>query len=112
MKRSMLVLIGAVAGGLVGYFGFLWIARQGFYALVLPGGLLGVGASLFPNRSTALCIVCGLLALARVAVCAIHPRREPWLFRYPHPPTQANHAHYDRGRGVHWLLGTVQASST
>jgi hypothetical protein len=64
MKRSMLVLIGAVAGGLVGYFGFLWIARQGFYALVLPGGLLGVGASLFAYRSTALCFVCGLLALA------------------------------------------------
>ena len=64
MKRSVLVLIGAVAGGLVGYFGFLWIARQGFYALVLPGGLLGLGASLFANRSTALCIVCGLLALA------------------------------------------------
>ena len=53
MKRSMLVLIGGVAGGLVGYFGFLWIARQGFYALVLPRGLLGVGASLFANRSTA-----------------------------------------------------------
>ena len=64
MRRSMLVLMGAVAGGLVGYFGFYWIARQGFYALVLPGALLGVGASLFPNRSTALCIVCGLLALA------------------------------------------------
>ena len=64
MKRSMLALIGAVAGGLVGYFGFLWIARQGFYALVLPGGLLGVGASLSANRSTAPCIVCGLLALA------------------------------------------------
>jgi len=64
MKRNVLVLMGAVAGGLVGYFGFFWIARQGFYALVLPGGLLGVGASLFANRSTALCIGCGLLALA------------------------------------------------
>src|SRR5208283_756412 len=64
MQRNMVVLIGAVAGGLVGYFGFFWIARQGLYALVLPGGLLGVGASLFANRSTVMCIVCGLLALA------------------------------------------------
>ena len=64
MKQSILVLIGAVAGGLVGYVGFLWIAHQGLYALVLPGGLLGVGASLFQNRSTAICIACGLLALA------------------------------------------------
>ena len=64
MKRNALVLMGAVAGGLVGYFGFFWIARQGFYALVLPGGLLGAGAGLFANRSTAVCIGCGLMALA------------------------------------------------
>jgi len=53
MKRSVLVLIRDVAGGLVGYFGFLWIAHQGFYARVLPRELLGVSASLFANRSTA-----------------------------------------------------------
>jgi hypothetical protein len=64
MKDKALMLLGAVAGGLIGYFGFLWIARQGFYALVLPGGLLGLGASMAQNRSTALCVVCGVLALA------------------------------------------------
>ena len=64
MKQQVFVLIGAIVGGLVGYFAFFWIARQGLYALVLPGGLLGLGASLFPNRSTGLCILCGLLALA------------------------------------------------
>jgi hypothetical protein len=64
MKQRILVLIGAVVGGLVGYFGFLWIARQGFYALVVPGALLGAGASLFPNRPTAICIGCAVLALA------------------------------------------------
>ncbi len=64
MKNIGLVLAGALAGAVVGYFGFLWIARQGFYALVLPGGLLGLGASLFPNRSLALCIICGVLAAA------------------------------------------------
>jgi hypothetical protein len=63
MKEKAFMLMGAVAGGLVGYFGFLWIARQGFYALVLPGGLVGVGASLFQNKSIRLCVVCGLLAL-------------------------------------------------
>ena len=64
MKQWILVLVGAIAGGLVGLFGFLWIARQGFYMLALPGGLLGVGASLFPNRSTIICVVCGLAGLA------------------------------------------------
>src|SRR6266404_2746198 len=51
-------------GGLVGYFAFFWIARQGFYGLILPGCLLGVGASMFPNRSAAVCVASGLLALA------------------------------------------------
>jgi hypothetical protein len=64
MKQRALVFIGAIAGGLVGYFGFLWIARQGLYALVLPGGLVGLGAGLFPNRSKVVCVICGLLALA------------------------------------------------
>ena len=64
MKQQALVLLGAIVGGLVGYFGFLWIAKQGLYALVLPGGLLGVGASLSQNKSIAICIVCGVCALA------------------------------------------------
>ncbi|NJN05747.1 MAG: hypothetical protein HC814_04360 [Rhodobacteraceae bacterium] len=34
-------LIGAVLGGVVGWFAFFWIANQGFYMLALPGGLLG-----------------------------------------------------------------------
>ncbi len=64
MKQGVFVLIGAVAGALVGYFAFRWIARQGFYALVLPGGLLGIGAGLFRNKSNVLCIACGLMGLA------------------------------------------------
>jgi len=64
MREWVFVLIGAIAGGLIGFFGFLWIAHQGLYALVLPGGLVGVGASLVKNQSTAICIVCGLLALS------------------------------------------------
>ena len=64
MKQNLLVLSGAVIGGAIGYFGFQWIARQGFYGLILPGALLGVGASLSWNRSVPLCAVCGVLALA------------------------------------------------
>ncbi len=63
MKNWLPLLAGALAGGLIGYFAFLWIARQGFYALVLPGALVGIGASLAPNRSLAMCVVCGVLAL-------------------------------------------------
>jgi len=57
-------LIGAGIGGAVGYFAFFWITRQGFYALVLPGGLLGLGAGLCARgRSIPLAVICGIAAL-------------------------------------------------
>jgi hypothetical protein len=64
MKHNCLVLLGAIAGGVAGYFLFFWITRQGFYALVLPGGLLGLGAGIFRCRSTSIAVACGCLALA------------------------------------------------
>ena len=64
MKQTLLVLCGAVAGGILGYFAFVWVARQGFYALMLPGGLLGLGAGIAQNRSILLAAVCGLAAVA------------------------------------------------
>jgi hypothetical protein len=64
MKKLSLVLCGAVAGGMLGYFGFFWIAAQGFYALALPGGLLGLGAGIVKNRSIVVAVSCGLTATA------------------------------------------------
>jgi hypothetical protein len=63
-KDDVLVLIGAALGGLIGYFAFFWIIRQGFYGLVLPGGLLGFGAGFFRPRSKAAPVICGVAALA------------------------------------------------
>jgi hypothetical protein len=64
MKNNVLALGGALAGGALGYFAFFWLASQGFYALILPGALLGLGAGLVRNRSLAVAVVCGLLATA------------------------------------------------
>jgi hypothetical protein len=64
MKYNLLALLGAVVGGTLGYFGFFWIARQGFYAMILPGGLIGIGAGVVRNYSVWVAVVCGLLALA------------------------------------------------
>jgi hypothetical protein len=64
MRQNALALAGACVGGLIGYAAFFWIAEQGFYALVLPGGLLGLGAGIVKNRSAAVAVVCGLLAVA------------------------------------------------
>jgi hypothetical protein len=55
---------GALVGGALGYFGFMWAAHHGFYALMLPGGLLGAGAGLFvTDRSVPRAVLCGLFGL-------------------------------------------------
>jgi len=64
MKHNVLALAGALVGGALGYFAFFWIAEQGFYALVLPGGLLGLGAGIVKNRSVWIAVACGVLAIA------------------------------------------------
>ena len=60
----ILGLAGAVAGGIVGYYVFFAIARQGFYALALPGALIGLGCGALSGRkSVPLGIVSGILGL-------------------------------------------------
>ena len=61
----LLGLVGGAVGGLLGYLGFLWLLKQGYYAVALPGVLLGIFAGLLaPRRSWSLAILCGVLALA------------------------------------------------
>ena len=56
---------GAAVGGFVGYFLFMVIVEQGFYAIVLPGALVGIGCgALSGRRSNGLGIVCTVLGLA------------------------------------------------
>lgn len=58
-------LLGAVLGGIVGYYAFLWIGSQGFYALALPPGLLGWGAARGAGqRSILLARICAVAGLA------------------------------------------------
>jgi hypothetical protein len=61
----LLGLVGAVVGGWLGYIAFKWIWAQGFYALVVPGGLLGLGCGIAARHpSTIRGILCGVAALA------------------------------------------------
>ena len=62
MKQVALVFGGAAVGGLVGHFGFGWLLSQGFYGLILPGGLLGMGAGLAQCRWRWPSVICGVLA--------------------------------------------------
>ena len=61
----LLGLVGAIVGAVLGYFLVFVIARQGFYAIALPGALLGLGCGALSGRkSVALGIICAVLGLA------------------------------------------------
>ncbi len=62
--KDLLVLVTAVLGGIVGHYAFMWLLSRGFYALVLPGGLVGIAAGIPKHGRSYLAAVCGLLALA------------------------------------------------
>jgi hypothetical protein len=60
----LLGLAGAVGGGAVGFFVFVWLVNQGLYAMVVPGAALGAGGGfLFKKRSPMFGVVCAALAL-------------------------------------------------
>lgn len=63
MKSAYLVICCGLLGGTLGYLAFAWLLTQGFYGLVLPGGLLGLGAGIPRNTSRTVAVVCGGLAL-------------------------------------------------
>ena len=64
IRGLLLGLAGAIAGGILGYFAFLWIARHGYYALMLPGAGVGIGGGSFvKTRSVPRGIICGVFAL-------------------------------------------------
>jgi hypothetical protein len=61
---TTLGVIGAVVGGIAGYYLFFWIANQGFYALVLPGAAVGMGCGfLARHASVPRGIACAIAAL-------------------------------------------------
>ena len=62
-KRNFLSLCGAIGGGLLGHFGFRYLLRSGLYAMVLPGGLTGLGAGIPRGQSKWVAAVSALLAL-------------------------------------------------
>jgi hypothetical protein len=61
---NLLVALGAIAGGVLGYLIFWMCLREGFVALALPGGLVGFGAGMSKGNSIVLCVLCGIAALA------------------------------------------------
>jgi len=62
--------LGAIVGGVLGYFVFTWLASQGFYALAVPGALLGLGCAVLMQKNSNLAgILCGLAAVPLSILC-------------------------------------------
>lgn len=78
-------LAGAIVGAVVGHFLFYAIATQGFYAIAVPGALLGLGCgALSGRRSVVLGIVCGAggLAIALYSEWRVFPFIKDGSFSY------------------------------
>src|SRR4051794_5287087 len=65
ITSNVLGLFGAVTGGVLGYYTVGWITHHGFYGMMIPGALLGLGCSLLAQHPSQLRgVVCGLAGLA------------------------------------------------
>jgi hypothetical protein len=62
-------IVGGIVGGVVGYFIVRWLAGQGMYGMIVPGALIGLGASLAARgKSLTLGIICAVAAVAAALV--------------------------------------------
>jgi hypothetical protein len=59
----LLGLAGAIGGGALGFFVFFLLAREGFYGMILPGALVGIGCGALSGcQSNVLGLICCALA--------------------------------------------------
>ena len=65
VSDNLRAVIGGAVGAVVGYRLFFWLIDQGFYGMMIPGALLGLGSGLLARRpSRVRGVVCGLAGLA------------------------------------------------
>ena len=50
ITSNVLGLIGAVVGGVLGYYTFQWIFYHGFYGMMIPGAFVGLGCGLLAQH--------------------------------------------------------------
>ena len=61
---NLLGLVGAIIGGVLGFYTFAWLEDKGFYGLAIPGAFLGLGCGLLSrHNSIARGLLCGAAAL-------------------------------------------------
>jgi hypothetical protein len=100
---TVLEVVGAVVGGAAGFFAFGWMYERGYYAGMLPAGLLGLGcAAMARQPSLGRGILCGIAGLA-LSLFA-----ESW-YRYfnGHPSVEYFFNHLQDVSQVDWAFISV-----
>jgi hypothetical protein len=71
--KAILAVVGAIAGGILGFFAVGWLARQGLYSVLLPGAFVGIGSLLGKGcRGAAIPFLLGLLGVIAVYLAEWH----------------------------------------
>jgi hypothetical protein len=64
ITSNILGLMGAAAGGVLGYYTFQWLLGYSLYGMMIPGGFLGLGCGLLARHASQLRgLLCAILAL-------------------------------------------------
>jgi hypothetical protein len=64
ITSTILGLVGAVVGGVLGYYTFQWVFDHGFYGMMIPGAFVGLGCGLLAQHpSQVRGAICGLAAV-------------------------------------------------
>jgi hypothetical protein len=97
----VLGVIGALLGGVAGYYIFFWIVRQGFYAVIIPSAVMGlVGGYAIRGRSVPFAMICGFAGLTLALFTEW--RFAPFM-KDPSLPTERHHVDHDRDQSDHQL---------
>ncbi|MDR3618839.1 MAG: hypothetical protein P4L85_05765 [Paludisphaera borealis] len=82
IASNLLGLVGATLGAILGYYTFLWIYHRGFYGMMIPGAMLGLGCGFLARHpSTPRGVACAVAALGLGVFI------EWWLFPFENHPS-------------------------
>ena len=98
VAEELVAALGALAGATLGYYTFGWLYQRGFYGMMIPGALLGLGAGLVARRASHV----------RGAICAVAALAfglfVEWKFSFGAEPSLADFLSHVPGLGGVTLL--------
>ncbi|AMV38080.1 hypothetical protein [Planctomyces sp. SH-PL62] len=85
ITEELTAALGALLGAALGYYTFQWLYHRGFYGMMIPGALLGLGCSLAsrrPSHARGVACAAAAFALALFVEWKFFPFRDDPSFRH------------------------------